>query len=252
MSIFEAIFGTKPATTQPNTSAGAGTSTTNPDPGIKPDPNAANLDPNKSTTPVSPLDAFKDLFQTTPIDPKAPAAPADPFAVDPNKVLEQARTVDFLKNSVTAEDMEKINAGGPEAMQAMLRVINRSNQTNYAYAAMLASQMAGKARQTASDQIQSMLPDLVRKLRTDEELQGANPALNHPAAKPLIQALIPQFAAKYPTASPAELHKQVVEYLTNFGKLFQTDETAGLKDKTKGGNGKQENSPQDWDLFLKS
>jgi len=201
--------------------------------------------------PKSPLDAFSDLFT---IDPKAANKPTqtNPFDIDPSKIKESAGKIDFTRN-INDETLEAIRGGGEEAITATLAAMNQMSQTNYAYAVALATQMAKKASEHTLEQVQQLVPDLVRNMRANEEISESNPALNHPAAQPLIKAMMQQFSIKYPDASPKELKEQAIAYLSSFGKLFQTDENAGLVDKTGIGTkrGKQA-SDVDWSTYLNS
>lgn len=195
----------------------------------------------------SPLDAFSDLF-TIDKDAKQKPAVGSVFEVDPVKIKDASKQMDFTKN-ISDELLEKIRGGGEEATSALIAAMNQMSQTNYAYAVALATQMAKKASEHTLEQVQALVPDLVRNLRANEDFSNENPALNHPAAQPLIKAMMQQFATKYPDASPKELRVKATEYLSTFGKLFQTDDNAGLLDKTKPGvkTGPQET---DWSKYL--
>ena len=251
MSILEKLFGAipQPGSTATGTSGtGDGTNT-----GTKQELNsdgtkvaATDSEEGKGDEGTkSPLDQFTKLFAP---DENKKQEENNPFALDPTKLRDSARGIDFTKQ-ISSETLEQISAGGEGAQAAFLKAMNEVAQANYAYAAMLATKTAERAVQTTLERVNTLVPDLVRKMRTDEEF-SSNPALNHPAAKPLIQALIPQFASKYPDASPKELKQMASEYLQSFGKLFQSDEDAGLVDKTKTKRELRQPQETDWSQFL--
>lgn len=240
MSIFENIFGAKPAAP-----AAAPTAA----PAATPTPAAPEAAPQSAAPEASPLDPFKDLFKIEP--PKADAqGESNPFAIDTDAIFNGAKQTDFTK-AIDNETLAKIGAGGEEAQQAFLVAMNRMNQMSYAYSAMLATKMAEQATSHVMQRVQTLVPDLVKQLRVNEEFSDSHPALNHPAAAPMLQAITSQVRQKYPDASPREVKKIAEDYVVKFGQLFnpQTD-NVGLVDKTGASQRKPANP--DWSLFLNS
>jgi hypothetical protein len=241
MSIFESIFGkaapetpvATPAAAPPPAAPGAEISAA----GGTPQPEA------------SPLDAFKDLFKMEP--PKSgETSEQNPFAIDPDSIFKSAQTTDFTK-AIDNDTLAKIGGGGEEAQQAFLVAMNKMNQMSYAYAAMLATKMAEQASSHTLTKVKSLVPDLVRQMRVNEEFSDSHPALNHPATAPMIAALVTQFSAKHPEVSPKEIKKMAADYLVNVGKLFNSNEQSenlGLVDKTNLTPRKP--AETDWSKFL--
>lgn len=194
------------------------------------------------TAPVSPLDAFKEIWQTPPVDPNAPPEPAGLFAnLDPNKVMESARRVDFAK-AVTPEQLQAIASGGQDAVAAFTAAMNSVAQTVYAQSAVATTKIVEQALSRSQEQYDAKLPDLIRRASVNETLRSENPLLSNPAIQPLVSALSEQFVRKNPTATGTEIRNQVNQYLTALGDTFST-KPAVVAPKV--------NKAEDWDTFFK-
>ncbi|MFM9746095.1 hypothetical protein ACKI2C_51940, partial [Streptomyces brasiliscabiei] len=68
-----------------------------------------------------------------------------------------------------------------------------------------------------------------------------NPALNHPAAAPLVSALKTQFTNKHPTASASEISKMVQDYMVDFTSIAAGKKEEPESTSTKG---------TDWDSYM--
>lgn len=199
MSIFSNIFGTSNAPA--------------PAPVVAPTPAPAIDMP---TAPVSPLDDFKDFWQPVKQEGVDNTLPENMFAgLDPAKMLESARKVDFAK-SIPPEILAKVTAGGPDAGAALMQILNDVSQRSYAQASIAATGITKAALQQFRDGQESRLPDQIRKFQVSDSIREANPALQHPAAQPIMDALQSQFSVKYPNATVTELRDMASKYLTAF------------------------------------
>lgn len=199
--------------------------------------------PTEPQAVVSPLDTFKDIWSTptTPDDSNSPM-----FAgVDPAKLMESAGKVDFAK-AATPEQLQLINAGGPQAMEAMMAVMNKVAQTVYAQSAFATTKIVDQAMERQQQNFAKQLPSMVRKFSVNEGLQTDNPLLSNPALTPLVSALSEQLVRKNPNATSTEIQQQVNDYFAALGTSFapKPPETPATRAAAKAA--KQE----DWGAFL--
>jgi hypothetical protein len=162
------------------------------------------------------LDSFKDLWQpvqTTGVDG---TLPANMFAgADPAKMLEAARKVDFSK-SIPPEILSKITAGGPDAAAAFAQALNDVSQRAYAQSSFASTKIVEAALQKFQEGMESRLPGQIKKHQVSDSLRASNPALQHPAAAPIMEAMQAQLTVKYPNATVAEIQDMASQYLTAF------------------------------------
>lgn len=199
----------QPGQPLPGTAATPGTSPN----GVVPADAAA-----KPEVPVSPFDAFKDVWQTpqnSPADPQAPIF----GEVDPQKLMETAGKVDFAK-AVTPETLQAITAGGEGAAVAFAQAMNKVAQTVYAQSAFATTKIVDQALAKAQESYDARLPSMVKKLSVNENLQTSNPHLSNPALAPLVSALSEQLVRKNPNATAAEIQSQVNDYFAAIGTSF--------------------------------
>ena len=177
----------------------------------------ANVTPPAPAAPVSPMDEFKSLWEPTATQTGVDATlPANMFAgADPTKMLEAARKVDFAK-SVPPEVLAKITAGGPDAAAAFAQAINDVAQRSYAQSSFASTKIVEAALAKFQEGIEARLPGQVKNFQVRESLRESNPALMHPAAAPIMEALQAQLTVKYPNASVSELQGMASQYLTSF------------------------------------
>lgn len=210
--MFSRIFGTTstPATPTPAT---PGATATTPATTVTPPPTTTE------TAELPPMDHFKDLWNTTANQEVDTTLPANMFAgVDPTKMLAAARKVDFSK-SIPPEVLSKITAGGPEAAQAFAQALNDVSQRSYAQSSFAATKIVEQALAKFEEGMNNRLPNQMKSLQVADSLRESNPALNHPAAAPIVQALQAQFTTKFPNASATEIRQMATDYLTQFAGL---------------------------------
>ena len=223
---------------------GTNTAPTTPEPATTPaSTNPASASPTQQAAPaetLSPMDGFKDLWNTPANQGVDTTLPANMFSgVDPTKMLEAARKVDFSK-SIPPEVIAKITAGGPEAAQAFASALNDVSQRSYAQSSFAATKIVEQALAKFEEGMNNRLPNQMKQLQVADSLRESNPALNHPAAAPIVQALQTQFTAKFPNASATEIRQMATDYLNQFAGIINPAKPAATTAQTE----------EDWDGFF--
>lgn len=193
------------------------------------------------TPPVvaSPMDNFVSLWEPTATPEVDRTLPANMFSgVDPTKMLEAARKVDFAK-SISPEILAKITAGGPEAAAAFAAALNDVGQQSYAQSSFAATKIVESALKQFNEGLDNRLPQAIKNQTVSESIRQSNPALAHPAAAPILNALQAQFSVKYPNASAAELQEMASKYLSGFAELASPKAPAPKPNKS-----------EDWETFF--
>jgi hypothetical protein len=164
----------------------------------------------------SPLDQFKSLWEPTATPQVDGTLPANMFSgTDPAKMLEAARKVDFSK-SIPPEVLSKITAGGPEAATAFAQALNDVSQRAYAQSSFASTKIVEAALAKFQEGIDARLPGQIKKHAVSDSIRESNPALMHPAAAPIMEAMQSQLAVKYPNATVSEIRDMASQYLTAF------------------------------------
>lgn len=202
------------------------------------------LDVGQPKADVSPLDTFKDIWQTptnTPTDSDGSVY----SQVDPQKLMESAGKVDFAK-AVTPEQLKAIATGGEGAVAAFAAAMNKVAQSVYAQSAFATTKIVDQALQKQQTSFDARLPSLVKKLSVNENLQDQNPLLSNPALTPLVSALSEQLVRKNPNATSSEIQSQVNDYFAALGTSFapKPPETPATRAAAKAAKA------EDWSAFL--
>lgn len=227
-----------PGVVLPSTQSGTGTA-----------PNGAvpingGVAPNVGTTDPKTQSPFADFDKLWDIDPKATDPNISPFAnVDPAKVMESARKVDFAK-AVTPELLTKIQAGGQEGMVALMTALNTVSQQTYGQSALATTKIVEQALAQQRTSFEAALPALVKKLSVNDNLRTENPLLANPAIAPMVEALQSALLTKNPNATAAEIQAQVNTFLGEMGKQFGPKPATVDPSKTAAG------ADYDWEKFL--
>ena len=211
MSFFSQMFGT--------TSTGPADTATNIPPPSTVTPPAASTAPSPPAD-LSPLAEYKSLWEPSTTPNVDGTLPANMFAgADPAKMLEAARKVDFSK-SIPPEVLAKITAGGPDAAAAFAQALNDVSQRAYAQSSFASTKIVEAALAKFQEGLDSRLPSQIKKHQVSDSLRELNPALTHPAAAPIMEALQSQFSVKYPNATTNELRDMASDYLTKFAGVI--------------------------------
>lgn len=251
-SIMQNLFGGQTTTTPPAIIPPTGAANPGqPMPGTQASPQTANngLVPTQQPAqepkqePASPLDAYKDIWQTStkPADQNNSALFAN---LDPAKVMESARKVDFTK-SITPEQLTAINAGGPEAMQAVIQAMNAVAQTAYAQSAVATTKIVEQALAQSGQNNEAKFQAMIKKASTSEALLENNPAFQNPAVRPVAEALQEMLIQKNPNATKAEIATQVSDFFSAMGSTFAKPTQANATT-----SGQRKKDDMDWSTFL--
>lgn len=168
----------------------------------------------------SPLEDFAKLWTNDPkTDGQQPASLADfAFNVDQKKIQEATRNIDFTK-VLSPELMTKIQAGGPEAMVAMLSAMNTMAQESVRNSVLVSAGIVEGGIKTAGASTERLLPSLVRKSNISNALREDNPLFQNPATAPMLSMLEGQLSRKFPNATPSEISEHARKYLVDFAKV---------------------------------
>lgn len=188
----------------------------------------------------SPLKHFETLWQ--PVDPKESNAtpPENQFTTE--KFMEAAGKVDFTK-VISQEDLQKIAAGGQDAVQAFATALNKTAQTVFGQSTAVAQKLSERAVQQARDELLAQIPGIIRKQTAGDSLLNENPAFQNPALAPVISALQQQFSEKFPKASSSEINKMTKDYLTGAASI--------INPPAKPGAAKDAKAEDDWLEWMK-
>lgn len=184
--------------------------------------NAGNPLPTTTTETAPPepqgLDKFNEIinFQPDPENAPKPFNPDELITVDPAKLQEEVGRMNFLEGTMSKEDAQAIVEGGEGALAAMAKVMNSAMQKVFMQNTLASRAIASKTLGNSLEHVDSRIQGMLKKDKITSSLAQANPVLTHPAAAPMIEALIPKIEAKFPTASPEEIKEKAVEYFLEF------------------------------------
>lgn len=192
-------------------------------------------------TEATPLDSFKDIWQTAPVDPNAPQKSNSVFGdVDPKRFMEAAGKIDFSK-AVTPEQLQAISAGGDGAMKAFAESMNKVAQGVYAQSAFASTKIVENALAKSRENFLAELPQHIKQQQVSTTMRDSNPIFSNPAVQPIISALEIQMTQKYPNATPTEITSMAKQYVEALGTAF-TPKPAASASKDSDGT--------DWEKFL--
>ena len=141
--------------------------------------------------------------------------------------------------------MQAIAAGGEGAVQAFAQAMNKVAQGVYAQSAFATTKIVEQAVAKAQERFTSEIPSHVKKLQVSESLRNENPALNHPAASPILGAIESQLTVKHPNASSTEITNMARQYLEQFATAVNKP-----KEAAKAKQAAETNQGTDWNSFL--
>ena len=197
-----------------------------------PDPNNQNADPNARPDPnkpnpaedrnKSPLAEFAGLWETPPAPKDGEAVQPDwndhasivpELKVDPKKLMESAKRIDFSK----AMNPERVAAALKGDVAAFGEVINSVLQASFANSAMSTSKIVeAMSRQMAEKLYTGALPHHFRKHQVNQTIDSENPIFQDPAVAPMLEMAKSQFQVKYPRASAKEISDLAKRYVLTF------------------------------------
>lgn len=189
--------------------------------------------------PETPLDEFKNLWETDPTKTTPVAANTELTQADLSKVMAKA---DF-SSVITPENLTAIAAGGEDAQKAFSNSLNAVAQQVMIQSTLVNNKLTEQAVQKAIDTYQAKLPDLLRSQAASDHLRTSNPLFSKPAVKPVIQATQAQLLQKFPNATHTEITKMTENFIIALGEIVKPVTAV---------NDNQAGSETDWDAFMSS
>lgn len=192
----------------------------------------------------APMDEFEKLWENDTTGAKTEPIDNSIFGkVNSDDLLKAASQIDFRK-AVTPELLQAASAGGEAGVAALMEVINKVSQLNYAQSTQTSTALIEQAIAKAREQFAAELPKQIRD-RNAFDLINENPVLSHPAAQPLIESLVSRMQVKYPNASPAELKDNATRYIVKFAESVLSTQPQA-KEAVKKNAAKE----TDWNTYL--
>lgn len=208
------------------------------------DPQLPNTAPNgaipEQKKDAAPLDEFADLWKNEPTDPNAAPVDNSVFGkVNTEELMKAAGNIDFTK-VITPDMMQAIQAGGEEGTKALIQAVNKTQQLGYAQSTHATTILIEQAIAKTKESFLAELPKHIRDKNTSE-LVKETPAFAHPAAQPLVEALVGRLQVKYPNATSRELTDMANKYVQGFANsVTPKPEVAKVP------------ASEDWSAFLNS
>lgn len=175
--------------------------------------NEPGNDPNAGKEPGSQLDSFADVFKLPTSADGQPQLPTDPMAgpitnIDPAKLREAASKMNFAAG-VSPELLQKAMSG--QDPQAFMAVLNTVAQNGFTAALTTSTNAFESGIAKFRDNLDSALPERVRQVQI-RQAAPRNPVLNHPAAKPVVEAMKLQIATANPSLPPDRVAEMSENY----------------------------------------
>lgn len=196
--------------------------------------------PDNVNTQESPLDTFKDLWQTDP-NAKPPIGDYKPDPIDQTKLQDIMSKVDF-SSAVTPENLAAIQQGGEAGAAALINSLNSVAQQTLMQSIMVANKMTATEVQKAVNATKAQIPNLIKDQTTSNNLAEANPLFNNPAVAPMIDMVKSQLTVKYPDASATEITQKAQDYVKAFAESMNPISPPNSQQESNEGT--------DWNKFL--
>lgn len=164
----------------------------------------------------SPLAGFEKMWETADTDRK-PISLVPDLNVDPAKLMEQAKKMDFSK-LIKAEDVTKA-LGGDAA--TFVNIINTVAQAGFAQSTNTTTRIVDAAlRDQAKKFNEEVLPAKLKEHNINTGLRADNPLFENPAVAPVLSMVEQQLQIKFPTASASEIKQKAKEYISGLGSAI--------------------------------
>lgn len=200
------------------------------------------------TGQVSGLDAFKDLWDNAPEGSEGENSqnydPSSFLNVDPKAIQEAVSQVDFSQ-VLDRETLAQISEGGEGAQQAFAKSMNSIAQHVFSQAMIANATLVKQALAQSTSSFDARAQELLRQSEIDRTVTSSNPALKHPSAKPIVDAMRQQLASKYPQASSEEIAQKAQQWFEEFANEFGAPKRQAEQQQ------RSKNEP-DWEAFFNS
>jgi len=182
--------------------------------GMVPD-NAGSVT-NVASQPQSPLDKYKDLWESKPNDKGELEPPKELTADSLQKAMANA---DFT-SSLSPDTMSAIAQGGEGATKAFADAMNTIARQVMVQSTLVNNKLMAKEIAAAREAATSGIPDMLRQQATANHLKETNPLYSNPVIKPFIEDAQQQFLTKNPNATPAELTTMTKDLMAAISETF--------------------------------
>ena len=222
-----------------------------------PPQNTPQKEEKKEPAPLEPFSKLWDPPTAEEIEKQNKNSGIDFENVDPAKMMEAAKKVDFTQ-ILTPEMQQAIAKGGEEGMKATLLAMNAVNQLSYGQSALAASKMIGAAVRQAKADVSAQIPALVKAAVISSNLEKSNPLFQNPAVKPIVDGLKRQLLTKFPDSTDAQLTEMAQQYFGGVASELgftkpvsnsSSNNSGDAKGKKKNMTGKGE---ENWEDFFNS
>lgn len=189
----------------------------------------------------APLTSQADWFK--PADTDAKMVELDPtslFDTDPAKLAEAIGGLNFMQGAITPDLMAKIEAGGQEAIQATMQMVNKSNQNVMTAALQASAKMVESAVAKVTPVMDQKVSQQLKQQSVEATLRESNPVFATPSGEFLLTAVRDAMMKKYPNATSAEIKDNAQQFIKDII-------TVGSPAKP---NDKKDVMATDWGAFL--
>ena len=194
----------------------------------------------------SPLDAFSDIFKMDDNNQQTDPLSQRLLELDPKKFGETVSKMDFTR-SLNPELVQKALGGDTQAFNS---VLNSAFQSSFAASTQMIVGIMEQAFAKNNGRFSSTLDGKFKNFQLNSTAP-TNKALNHPAAKPVLQALRQQIANSTAgkNLSATEINQKAEEYFLAMGKAMDSlGDNKGGKGGAGGGDAGEDQI--DWGSFL--
>jgi len=200
-------------------------------------------------TAKSPMAPYEKLWDTDP-QAKLPTSLTPDLNIDPAKILEMAKTVDFTK-SISPDLLAKTRSSNvDEAQAALLQVINQVGQLGYAQAIGANAQVTQAAiKKHAETLVQEHLPRMLREAAVQNG-RGENPIFSDPTFAPIVTSVEAQVTAKFPNATPAEIKEHMGIILGGMAQKLVGGMGGTINIPDPAATKRQQSKQVDWDKYF--
>lgn len=167
--------------------------------------------------------------------------PNNIFSLDADSMAKAVGQINFAE-SVTADQLAAISAGGDEAVKAFAQAMNSVSQNVMTKSTMTAAKMIERAMSQGAGAMNRQVDKQVKHQQVSSQLQEINPALSSPLAAPIIDGIRTQLINKYPMATSSEITKLAQEALQEFVGI-----AAGKKEEVVD---PKQAAKVDWDSYM--
>lgn len=164
----------------------------------------------KEEPPINPLDTYQEMFKKAAETPDNEDIP--PFALDDKIVDEVTGKLNFLDPELLAQAKE----GNTEALIAL---INRSNQKAYRAALQHAVALTNTHLKTRDDAYQKSLGKGVKQSLVKQAITEV-PNASHPLVRSELERIAGNIAKENPDLPPAEIANQAKKYFNEIHRAM--------------------------------